>query len=326
MDKCYYGSLKDTNELRKSSSGGFATSIAKYVIQKQGIIYGVAYTPDFKGAEFIRATSEKDIQRLCGSKYIYTDNSEIKWGGGIFEDIKSGRMVVLIGLPCNIAGVISTLQNKGIESKNLITVDLVCGGVTPAEVGKQYIEYLEKKNKSSIVEFSVRYKNPNWTPPYLRAVFKNGRVFCKEFYITAYGYAFEHMKRETCYNCRFKGEHYFSDITIGDGWGIDKEDPGYNATGVSVAFVHTEKGNSLLKALRDIVLFEIESEKMKRNNLRYLTPKLKHQSDEQFRIDYLKYGLHKACKKAYGFKKCFIYALPDGIIRSLRRLKYSMEK
>lgn len=59
MDKCYYGSLKDVNELRKSSSGGFAASVAKYVIQKHGVIYGVAYTSDFKGAEFIRATQNK---------------------------------------------------------------------------------------------------------------------------------------------------------------------------------------------------------------------------------------------------------------------------
>lgn len=34
MDKCYYGFLKDTNELCNSSSGGFGASIAKYAIQK----------------------------------------------------------------------------------------------------------------------------------------------------------------------------------------------------------------------------------------------------------------------------------------------------
>lgn len=32
MDKCYYGFLKDTNELCNSSSGGFGASIAKYAI------------------------------------------------------------------------------------------------------------------------------------------------------------------------------------------------------------------------------------------------------------------------------------------------------
>lgn len=238
-------------------------------------------------------------------------------------------MVVLVGLPCNIATVMSTLHNKGIEYRNLITIDLVCGGVTPAEVGKQYIEYLERKNKSNVVELSVRYKNPNWTPPYLHAVFKNGKVFCKEFYETEYGYAFEHMKREACYACRFKGEHHLSDITIGDGWGINKDDPGYNPAGVSVAFVHTEAGDSLLKELQDIVLFEKEPDEMKRSNPRYLTPKPKLQKNEQFQIDFQKYGLYKACKKAYGFKKRIINAMPDVIIESLRQIKHikhNMEK
>lgn len=82
-------------------------------------------------------------------------------GGGLFDDIKSGSPVVLIGLPCNIATVMSTLQSKGIEHRNLITIDMVCGGATPAAVGKEYIEYLERKNKSKVVELSVRYKNPN---------------------------------------------------------------------------------------------------------------------------------------------------------------------
>ena len=247
-------------------------------------------------------------------------------GGGIFEDIKSGRTVVLIGLPCNIASVMSILHNKGIEHRNLITIDMVCGGATPAEVGKQYIEYLERKNKSNVVELSVRYKNPNWTPPFLRAVFKNGKTFCKEFYETEYGYAFEHMKREACYACRFKGEEHRSDITIGDGWGINKDDPGYNPVGNSVAFVHSEAGDSLLKELEDINLFEKESDVMKRSNPRYLTPKPKLQKDEPFRLNFQKYGLCKACKKAYSFKKRMINAMPEGIIQSLRQIKRLVKK
>lgn len=77
------------------------------------------------------------------------------------------------------------------------------------EVGKQYIDYLEKRYRAKVVEFSVRYKNPNWTPPYLRAVFDNGQVFCKQFYETEYGYAFDKMKRESCYSCNFKGDTSF---------------------------------------------------------------------------------------------------------------------
>ena len=321
MDKCYYGFLKDTNELCNSSSGGFGASIAKYAIQKDGILYGVSYTSDFKNAEFIRVTSKGDIQKLLGSKYIYADNSQIKTGGRIYEDIQSGRRVFLIGLPCNIAGVLAILQKKGIEARNLITIDLVCGGATPAEVEKQYIEYLEKKYKSRIIDFSVRYKNPNWTPPYLRAVFENGKVFCKEFYLTEFGYTFEHMKRNACYDCQYKGDNHLSDITLGDAWGINKDNIGYNEKGVSVAFVHTENGNILLKELEDIVLFETESEYMKSNNPRYLTPKQRYQNTEKFREDLLKYGLRKACKKAWGIKRCLVYALPGGTLKLIRQLK-----
>ena len=82
MDKCYYGSLKNDDELKKSSSGGFATSISNYVIMNRGVVYGVAYTSDYKGAEFIRVTAKEDIKRLVGSKYIYADNTQIKPGGG----------------------------------------------------------------------------------------------------------------------------------------------------------------------------------------------------------------------------------------------------
>ncbi len=247
-------------------------------------------------------------------------------GGGLFDDIKSGSPVVLIGLPCNIATVMSTLQSQGIEHRNLITIDMVCGGATPAAVGKEYIEYLERKNKSKVVELSVRYKNPNWTPPFLRAVFENGKSYCKEFYETEYGYAFDRMKREACYTCRFKGDNHLSDITIGDGWGISKDDPGYNPAGVSVAFVHSEAGDSLLKELDDIVLFEGDPEELKRSNPRYLTPKPKLQKDEPFRINFQKYGLLKACKKAYSLKKRILNATPEALLKSLRQIKRLVKK
>ena len=326
MEKCYYGSINDIDELRKSSSGGFAASISKYAISKQGVVYGVAYTRDFKAAEFIRAASEEDIQKLLGSKYIQADNSRINSGGGLFADIKSGIMTVLIGLPCNIASVISELKKQGIKHDNLITIDLVCGGVTFTEVAKQYVEYLERKNKSTIIDLSVRYKNPDWTPPYFRAVFANGKVFCRKFYETEYGYAFENMKKENCYACRFKGKNHFSDITLGDAWGIKKDDIGYNPCGVSVAFVHTQTGDSLLKELEDIDLYEKDPDQMKRSNPRYLSPKPKLEKNERFRTNFQKYGLNKACRKAYGLKKRMINSMPVGMIKLLRLIKHNTEK
>lgn len=94
---------------------------------------------------------------------------------------------------------------------------------------------------SKVIDFSVRYKNPNWRPPYLRAVFENGKVYSKPFYNTDYGIAFKLYGYPSCYECKFKGENHVSDITIGDYWGINDNDECYNSKGVSVAFVHTNK-------------------------------------------------------------------------------------
>lgn len=82
MDKCYYGSLKDVNEVRKSSSGGLAASIAKHVIQRSGIVYGVAYTSDFKGAEYIRATSNKIFKNFLARSIFTRIIRKFDGGGG----------------------------------------------------------------------------------------------------------------------------------------------------------------------------------------------------------------------------------------------------
>ena len=60
---------------------------------------------------------------------------------------------------------------------------------------------------------------------------------------------------------------------------------------------------------------------MKSNNPRYLTPKQRYQNTEKFREDLLKYGLRKACKKAWGIKRCLVYALPGGTLKLIRQLK-----
>lgn len=203
---------------------------------------------------------------------------------------------------------------------------MICGGVTPTDVGKQYIEYIEKKYRSKVIEFSVRYKNPNWTPPYIRAVFENGDVMCKPFYETEYGFAFEHMKEASCYSCKYKGDDHMSDITIGDAWGLNEADPAYNHLGTSVAFVHTEKGDQLIRELKDVKLFNGESDAMKKGNPRYMTSKPYTPQNEKFKYYYTKFGLIKACQKVYSFKKRVISIMPDRCIQIIRAVKCNLKK
>ena len=56
--------------------------------------------------------------------------------------------------------------------------------------------------------------------------------------------------RESCYNCNFKIGNKYSDITLGDFWGVQKYYPEmYNKTGVSAIIINTEKGQQIFESI-----------------------------------------------------------------------------
>ena len=54
MDKCFSGYINNSEMLRRSASGGFATAFAMKVIEEKGVVYGVTYSSDFKSVTWIR--------------------------------------------------------------------------------------------------------------------------------------------------------------------------------------------------------------------------------------------------------------------------------
>ncbi len=189
-----------------------------------------------------------------------------------------------------------------IDVSNLYTIDLICHGPTLDEVAEQFIDKLEKKYKSSVREFSVRYKKAKWTPPYLYVKFDNGKEYLEEFYRTDYGIAFSKMSLKSCYNCKVKGENRSSDITIGDYWGIDKETIGFNEKGVSVAICHTNKGEYLLQNITEFDVYETSLDRVIDGNPRYISSVVKSEDNEKFEKDFKKYGLSKACWRSMSIK------------------------
>lgn len=253
-----------------------------------------------------------DLNKFRGSKYAYPSNitSIIE---SIANDIHNDEYVLFIGLPCHVNLVKKRLSQ--LKTDKLLTVDIVCGGSTYEDVNTQFVDYLEKKYKSAIVSMNVRYKNPNWTPPFIHVVFKNRKCYCKKFYHTAYGNAFEFIKLGSCYVCRFKGDYHCSDITIGDAWGITQKDIGYNHLGVSVAFVHTVVGDEIMSSLTNFVLYCGNPHFYKENNPRYLYPKKITETSDRFTKNYKEYGL------IIGYKKTFSKAK-----KLLSRIKWLFNK
>lgn len=319
--KCYCGYTQSESELLSCASGGLATAFAKAIIMDGGIVYGVRFSDDFCSSEYVKVDKVEDLEQLKGSKYVAT-NSKMTGGAYVYCDVistvQSGKQVLFIGLPCKVAALIKILQNKKIEYKNnLITMDIICHGVLPREISQQYIDYLQNKYHSRITNLSLRRKIRGWTPPYLEALFSNGKVFRKPLYETEYGIAFMKYSMQGCYNCKIRGENYKSDITVGDAWGIKVGAIGYNSNGVSVAFVRNNRVDDILHKLPSFELHEASYEMMIKENPRYSTPSIKTEEMVKFQLDCQKHGLIYACRRTGSIKQRIIRLLPDTFSHSL---------
>lgn len=271
----YGGFIDDEVKLMQSASGGIATALSEYFLANGGYIAGVAYSQDCYKAEYTIIHDVSDINKLKGSKYVECDKNNI------YTDVKklieAGENVLFFGLPCAVAALYALL---GTRPKNLLTCELICHGPTYAKVHYDYVKFLEKKHKSKVIDFSVRYKIDTWTPSYLYAKFENGKTFKKPFYETEYGYAFSKLGRPSCYNCKFKGNNRQGDIMIGDYWGATENDAFYNSRGVSSIFAETEKGNTVLNAIPGIKLFPSTFERaVEKNQMVIKSKKCSHNRD-----------------------------------------------
>lgn len=294
----YGGYLDNEAKLLQSSSGGIATALSEFVLSQGGYVVGVAYSKDFYKAEYIIIDDASDICKLKGSKYIDCDKA------GIYSEVKklidSEKMVLFFGLPCVIAALYTFI---GTRPENLLTCELICHGPTYAKVHSDYITYLEKKYKSKVIDFSVRHKIDAWQPSYLYAEFDNGKKYIEPFSETEYGYAFSVLGKQSCYNCKFKGNNRQGDIMIGDFWGATDSDVYWNKCGVSSIFAETDKGNTFIKSTPGIKLFHTTFEKAVEKNMMVIMSKKPTNNRNAFADLLSKYGLISAVHRSLSFKR-----------------------
>ena len=252
--KCYAAHIKDKNELEKCASGGIATSLAKKVIKEEGVVFGVSFSDNFKETSHIKIDRVEDLYLIQGSKYTQSNKDNIY--KEVELEVNKGKMVLFVGLPCEIAAI-DSLMPKG-KRRKLILCELVCHGPTSKKTLQQFVEFLEQKYKSKMSSLNMRFKKEGWEHPYLKAEFENGDVYIEKLYSTKYGQAFYLLARESCYQCRFKIDNSKADITLGDFWGLPDNNEIYDKNGVSICICHTERGVQMLFSLKDILKEEVE--------------------------------------------------------------------
>ena len=244
--KAYASWAKDKQEHRTSSSGGIASCLVKKHIDNGGIVYGCASLP--KGEiKHIRISTKEDANLLKGSKYVQSHLGLLF--KQIKKDIESGKEVLFIGLPCQIAGLKKFI---GKEDERLLTVDLVCHGVPSQKV---LFEYLKAKGfeRECLDEICFREQSG-----YYLSVIREGQTVYRKsrekdlFYMAFFDNLFF---RDSCYKCNYATGKRCSDITLGDFWGLGKNTPfEYQTEGnVSLVLVNSSKGLQALNNCKDDV-------------------------------------------------------------------------
>lgn len=263
---------KDDHEILNCASGGVFTAIASAVISEGGVVVGVAYD-DYLCAKHIIIDNMSELWKLQSSKYVQADTSNV------FSEIKiilnSGKLVLFSGTGCQVAGLKQYLRK---DYNNLLTLDLICHGVTSPLMFKKYIEWESHRNKALISNFNFRSKDKGWGLIYTYTYSHGDKVFKKigTSYDNVY---YKHFLngdayRECCYSCKYCQPKRTGDITIGDFWGIEKAHPKfYSSKGVSCAIINTLKGQNYFENHKHLFYY-IDStfEKVAERNTNLIRP------------------------------------------------------
>ena len=148
---------KNSDTLKKSTSGGAFYELAKSTLSNNGIVYGCAWSDNLL-VEHIRVENINDLDKIMQSKYIQSNTNDTYLQTK--KDLDEKKEVLYSGNACQIAGLLSFLNKK---YNNLYTVEVACHGVPSPGLFTKYKKWLEEKNNSRIVKFRFRDKEKHKT-------------------------------------------------------------------------------------------------------------------------------------------------------------------
>lgn len=244
--KAYAAINKDETIRAKSSSGGVFHALAKWTIERGGVVFGACFDENWEVMHDCSETLEGIIP-FMGSKYVQSRIGDTFKQAKIF--LEQDRWVLFSGTPCQLGGLRAFL---GKEYEKLIQVDVICYGVPSPKIWRGYMKDYERKY-GCVSHITFRDKTNGWnrfkcviTTKESEGEKENG--FMKGFFANYY-------LRRSCYDCKFRLLHRNSDITIADYWGVDvycKEL--FDNKGTSIVFTYSSKGDRVMAELEELFL------------------------------------------------------------------------
>ncbi|MDY0236844.1 MAG: polysaccharide pyruvyl transferase family protein [Gudongella sp.] len=223
--------------LTESSSGGAFTLFAREVLSRGGYVCGAVYDEDMN-VVFKITDNEEGLAAMHGSKYIFSDmgttHKEIK------DLVDSGKIVLFSGCPCQVAGLRRFVGDNG----NLLTVDLLCGGLPSKGMYRRYLREISEGKKVKEIQF--RSKKYPFGTSVIRFEDGSEKVSLSDAYFKAF--LGDITKPAACYDCLFAEAPRQGDVSIGDLWSADKIISDTDlSNGISCVMINNRKGMELFE-------------------------------------------------------------------------------
>lgn len=264
----YQGWAENVEIRKKSSSGGFATEVARSFIAHGGIVCSCVFVDGCFGFEI--AETEEEVERFAGSKYVKSNPT------GIYKlikaKLKNNQKILFIGLPCQVSSLLNFVE-VGLQ-ENLYTADLICHGTPSPQILKLFLQQ-HKCNLKDVKKIQFRKKEKYQLYRDFKSIIAEG---VRDRYSIAFLNAMTYT--ENCYTCQYARIERVSDLTFGDSWGseLSKEE---QKKGISLVLCQTEKGKKLLERA-NVHIEEVDIERAIEQNQQLREPSIMPKGRKQF--------------------------------------------
>ena len=311
----YAARHKNVLEVMTSRSGAAFIAISDHIIERGGVVYGAGYSEHFRIIHK-RAITKDERDEFKGSKYVQSDlNNVFRL---VKHDLKSGKIVLFSGTPCQTAGLHSFVGNNLRE--NLYLLDIVCHGVPSPYVWRDYLTFLENRYKSKISYVNFRDKELyGWKAH--KETFKFTTSGAEKI-SPVFTFYKNIMFRHSCGVCKYTNLQRPSDLTIADFWGWEKIDKHINADdrGLSLVLCNTMKGQLLfddVKTYMNVIPANLDD--CMQPNMEH--PTTVHPMRMQFETDYstrgFEYVFYKYGEEGWRYK---LYVSIKRIVKFVKRI------
>jgi len=320
--KLYTTWINNEKILKDSTSGGMFTSIVNFTFSIGGVVYATRGSDNLE-PYFDCLDHEGLLSLFRGSRYVQSDVKYIF--RRIKQDLEKGRFATFVGCPCQVSGLISFLELERIDTDSLLTVDLICHGVSSSKYFEKFIQFTEEENQKKVFSYLPRSKKNGWDNITSELIFEDGSrkysLLNTDFFLRTY--TGQYSYRESCYKCRYASVPRISDITIGDDFTLRNEIAlkDQRVLGLSMISLNNVKAEKIFSRYlsSELNYFEQNIDRFSKGNSCFVRPTKRPKKRDDFFKDLSTLDVVTLDKKYNG--KSLLTRAKKSLLRRLRNLK-----